>query len=231
MREIKPDQEIILAARMGSFAYGLDTEFSDVDVSGVYLDPPERFLGINYPSDKKLTVDNTSDDYDYSFCEVSKYCRLAAGGNPTVTEVMFSPEFITMTEAGKLLVDNRHIFLSQRARNSFAGYAYGQAKKLEARQGDFGSDLKKRYAKNARHLFRLFAEGRQVLEAGDLKLKVTAEERQGLFDLGELPWQELVKVFEEEDAKFKDIKSDLPLEPDMDAINDLCLQIRTLRSI
>lgn len=227
-REIKPQQDVILSSRLGSWAYGLNTESSDTDVIGVYIDPPERFLGLHPPTEKQLTVDATSDDYDYAYHELGKYCRLAAKSNPTVTEVMWADEYIVKTTAGQMLVDNRQLFLSQRARSSFGGYVKHQAELLQRRQGDFGSDMKKRYSKNARHLWRLFREGRELLETGTMRLRVTPEEREEIFAVGELPWEELAKLYLSEDEKFQNVKSDLPLEPDEDAINELLLEIRGL---
>lgn len=229
-RLLKDSQEVILSARMGSYAYGLDHAGSDVDHSGVYVEAPEAFMGLGFPADKKLTVDNTTDDYDYCYHEIRKYCGLAAGCNPSALEVMFSEEFITMTPAGQLLVDNRHAFLSGRARATFAGYARGQADLLERRQGDFGSDMKKRYSKNARHLYRLFREGRELLETGELRLKLTAQERVETFAVGEMPWQDLAKLFKDLDDQFKEVVSVLPEEPDQEFINQLVMEIRTMRT-
>lgn len=104
----KPEN-IILEGVTGSTAYGLATENSDVDIKGVYLLPTKKVLGLKFDP-AHTTVDNTDPDWVYH--ELGKFMKLVAGGNPTVSELLWLEEYTKLTPIGKLLVDNREIFLS-----------------------------------------------------------------------------------------------------------------------
>lgn len=220
MSKNKPEN-IILEAVTGSFAYGLNTENSDEDIKGVFVAPTKDVLGL-FPV--KETVDNV--DPDWSYHEVEKFINLAMKCNPTIIEMLFLDGYRILEKHGKMLVDNRHLFLSNIIYKSYGGYAISQARKLNARGDSFSSDTKNRYSKHARHCFRLLWQGRELLETGSLTVRVTPEQREELFRIGELPVYELVEKFEKEFAEFDKIQSVLPDEPDKQAINNLLLKIR-----
>ena len=136
-----------------------------------------------------------------------------------------------MTPIGELLVKNRDIFLSTPAvMNAYRGYAMAQAKKLSNRQAEgkegYDSSHKNRFAKNTRHTFRLLLQCRQILETGTLTVRVTPEQREWLFKMGEQTPETVVDTFIEEDKKMDDIISVLPNEPDWKKINELLFEIR-----
>jgi predicted nucleotidyltransferase len=217
--EYNRTMNIILEGITGSRAYGLETEDSDVDIKGVFVAPTRNILSLNPPAE---TIDQTKPDISYH--EVSKFIRLALKGNPTILELLFLDGYRVLTKQGKLLVDNRHKFLSNVIYHSYGGYAISQARKLNARGDSFSSTTKNRYAKHARHCFRLLQQGRQLLETGDLQVRVT--NRDELFEVGELPVAELVDRFEEEFKAFDQIRSVLPEKPDVEAVNEILLKIR-----
>jgi len=224
---MKPDT-IILEGITGSTAYGLNTENSDVDIKGIYLLPTSKVLEIGF-STEHTTVDHV--DPDWCYHEVGKFMRLVMSGNPTLTELLFLSEYTILTPIGKLLVDNRDIFLSTDAiRNSYSGYAFSQTKRLATRteQGldGYDSSLKNRFAKHTRHLVRLMIQCRQLLETGTLTVKVTPEERKYIFECGELPASEVIDLFMKLDSELKLVKSVLPEKPNLDKVNDILLRIR-----
>jgi hypothetical protein len=142
-------------------------------------------------------------------------------------------EYTVLSPIGKLLVDNRKIFLSTKAvTNAYRGYALGQAKKLSNRQEEglvgYDSALKNRFAKHTRHCFRLLLQCRQLLETGELNVRVTPEQREWLFKMGEQTPETVVDAFIAEDAKLEDIVSVLPDEPDWKAIDALLYKIRMM---
>lgn len=225
---MKPNN-IILEGVTGSTAYGLATENSDVDIKGVYLLPTREVLGINF-NPVKTTKDHVDPDWVYH--EVGKFMKLVAGGNPTLTELLFLEEYTKMTPTGQLLIDNRDIFLSTRAiTDAYRGYALGQAKRLSNRQaeglGGYDSSVKNRFAKHTRHCFRLLLQCRQLLETGTLTVKVTPEQREWLFKMGEQTPETVVDAFIAEDQKMEDIVSVLPDAPDWEKIDKILYQIRT----
>jgi hypothetical protein len=62
-----------------------------------------------------------------------------------------------------------------------------------------------------------------------MEVRVTPEHRELLFSLGELPFSEISKMFEDRDTKFKAIQSSLSEEPDKEWVNDLLVEIRKMR--
>lgn len=227
---MKPDNTI-LEGVTGSRAYGLDTETSDTDIKGVYLLPTSTILGIKFNPDH-TTKDHTDPDWVYH--EVGKFMKLVASGNPTVTELLFLTEYTQLNGIGKLLVGNRDMFLStQGVQKAYRGYALSQAKKLSARQKEgldgYDSALKNRFAKHTRHCFRLLLQAKELLETGTLTVRVSPEQREWLFRMGEQPPETIVDAFIAEDSKFDGMASVLPDHPDWEAIDKLLYRIRTRR--
>jgi predicted nucleotidyltransferase len=220
--------DVVLEGVTGSVAYGLDNENSDIDIKGVYQLPTAQVMSLRHNAEK-TTVVNT--DPDFAFYEIAKFMKLVAGGNPTVSELLWLDSYTHISPVGQLLIDNRKIFLSTPAvMNAYRGYALGQAKKLSNRQAEgldgYDSALKNRFAKHTRHCFRLLLQCRQLLETGELTVKVTPEEREWLFKMGEQTPETVVDAFIAEDAKMEDIVSVLPDEPDWEAIDALLYKIR-----
>lgn len=216
--------KIILQAIGGSHAYGLDTESSDVDRYGVFVEPLSSVISL-----KHFTESIVTNDPDVSLHEVGKFVRLAAQGNPTILDQLFMPEYEIMTWEGERLVKFRGLFLSKRIYKSYGGYAIDQVRRLNNRDdGSFSSEHRNRYEKHARHCFRLLQQGRQLLETGNLNVRV--DNREELFEIGKLPPSDLMTRFETEFKKFDQIETKLPDLPDYDKINDLLLAIRSVNN-
>lgn len=220
---MKPDN-IILEGITGSWAYGLATKDSDTDIKGIYITPTSKMLGLSMFRPKETIVHT---DPDRAYHEVEKYILLALKANPTVTELLWLDGYLVMTKQGKMLVDNRKLFLSSSyVRNAYTGYCFSQARRLNARGGTYGNGKNKRYQKHSRHLLRLLYQGKELLETGHLTVAVTPKMREELFAAGELPPEKLIDRFSEEIDKFNNIKSVLPDKPDYESINKLLIKIR-----
>lgn len=223
----KPNN-IVLEGITGSTAYGLNTENSDVDIKGIYLLPTTKILSIGFNLEH-TTIDNVDPDWVYH--EVGKFMKLVLNGNPTVTELLYLDEYTMLTPVGETLIENRSAFLSTPAvMNAYRGYAFSQAKRLNNRteQGmdGYDSSLKNRFAKHTRHCFRLLMQARQLIETGTLDVKVTSEQREYLFEMGEKTADEVVDEFMKQDLQFDLIKSVLPDKPDYKTLNNLLYEIR-----
>lgn len=212
---------VVLEGITGSRAYGLDTESSDTDIKGVYVAPTSEILGLY---NVKETIDHTDPDWVYH--EVGKFIQLAMKGNPTILELLYLDGYLELTKVGKMLVDNRHLFLSNVIYKSYGGYALSQARKLNARGGTYGSGRSNRYSKHTRHCFRLLYQGKELLETGSLTVRVTPRMREELFAIGQATPQEIIDRFEREFAEFDKIESVLPDEPNKEEINKILLKIR-----
>lgn len=111
----------------GSQAYGLSTPTSDIDKKGVIVGPKAWYLGFRGGPEQ---IENSA---DHVWFEVRKFMRLSAGANPTLIEVLWTePRFhLVMTKAGERLIAARQLFLSKRVKDSFAGYAMAQLKRIK----------------------------------------------------------------------------------------------------
>lgn len=223
----KPE-DIILEGVIGSKAYGLDTKNSDTDIKGIYLLPTKEVLSLNFDP-QHTTKDNTDPDWVYH--EVGKFMKLAMGGNPTVTELLFLDDYTYLTPVGELLIANRDAFISTKGvQKAYRGYAMGQARDLAKRFAEgkesYDSSLKNRYAKHTRHCFRLLLQARQLLETGTLNVRVTQEQREYLFEMGTKPVDFVVDEFMRQDSLLEDIPSVLPDLPDIERLNEILYDIR-----
>lgn len=110
----------------GSHAYGTNIEGSDVDIRGIATNTKEEIL---LGRDFEQVVNTDTDTTVYSF---KKIVNLLANVNPNTIETLYTREdqILYMNEAGKLLRDNRDIFLSKKCVYSFGGYANQQLRRL-----------------------------------------------------------------------------------------------------
>lgn len=119
--------KIVFLTLGGSYAYGTNVKTSDVDVRGCALNSKNDILGL---ASFEQVVNNETDTTIYSF---NKLVSLLLTCNPNTIELLgCKPEhYLLMTDIGKEMLDNKAIFLSQRAAKSFGGYATAQLRRLE----------------------------------------------------------------------------------------------------
>lgn len=119
-------QILIFKAIVGSQAYGTNTPDSDLDVKGVYIQDPFDVSSFNY-------VPQTIPDKDTTYWEVRRFLELAMSSNPTVLELLFTPEDCILYEHPlfTMIKEKRDLFLSKECRNSFMGYAKQQIYKAK----------------------------------------------------------------------------------------------------
>ena len=120
-------KNIILLGLGGSHAYGTNTPESDLDIRGVALNRKEEILtNQNF----EQFVNEETDTTIYSF---NKIITLLSNCNPNTIEILgLKPEhYLYLSPIGQELLDNSHLFLSQRAVHSFGGYANQQLRRLE----------------------------------------------------------------------------------------------------
>lgn len=120
------EQLKIFECLAGSHAYGTNTPESDVDIRGIFCLPEESFLGINSPPHQVGDKKN-----DIVFYELKKFVDLASGCNPNIIELLHMPDdcIRRKTSVMNKLIENRNLFISQKAIHTFSGYAYAQIKK------------------------------------------------------------------------------------------------------
>jgi hypothetical protein len=183
--EISPPPNILLSGIIGSTAYGLAHEGSDIDRIGTYAAPTSAFHGLHLPVGKAATW--VSSKPDATFHEAGKLVALLLKANPTVTELLWLDRYEVTTPEGRALIAIRQSFLSATAaRNAYLGYAEGQFKRLENRgDGSFSADTRKRTAKHARHLWRLVSQCGQLWGDGVLTVRLEGDDVMYCREFGE----------------------------------------------
>lgn len=121
----------IYMARVGSHAYGTNIEGSDVDYKGVCIETKEYFLGF-----AKQFEQLERKEPDTVVMSLRKFCDLAADCNPNIIEVLNVHEGDVMWSSpwGDELRERAVLFLSKKARFTFAGYAHAQLKRIKTRR-------------------------------------------------------------------------------------------------
>jgi hypothetical protein len=147
---------------VGSKAYGLDHDGSDVDRRGFYLPPAD--LHWSLPG----VPEQLESDDEECYWEIEKFIRLGLKANPNILECMYSPLVETCTPLAEELIDMRGTFLSRHIHRTYNSYVLSQFKKLE-------QDLRNKHAfrwKHVMHLIRLLLSGIVCLRQGFVPLRV-----------------------------------------------------------
>ena len=77
----------------GSHCHGLETETSDVDYGGVFIEPNELLLGLGDGYDEQINNETN----DITYWEFNKFMRLVSNSNPNALESLFvDDEFVTV---------------------------------------------------------------------------------------------------------------------------------------
>lgn len=178
----------ILQGVVGSHAYGLATSDSDVDRLAVHLGPIGDVLAFGLGKHQQTKASSNPDKTSH---DVAKFVSLCIAGNPTVTELLWLPEYEIHTKSGDDLVSHRESFLAaKRVHDAYGGYAFHQLHRLLNRHAEgkdgFSADTKKRTAKHARHLMRLLLQGSQLLREGRLDVRLTEDQAVYCRETGEI---------------------------------------------
>ena len=221
---------ILLSGIVGSTAYGLDHEGSDIDRLGTYAAPTVAFHGLHPPLGKDASYVTTAPDATYH--EAGKLAALLLKCNPTVTELAWLAEYETRTPLGDELIGIRQSFLSAKAvRNAYLGYSTAQFQRLASRDdGSFSSDTRKRTAKHARHLWRLIQQGTDLNACGRLSVRLDAAQVSPCREFGEKVAAgdlDIARAYlADAERHFDRDRSALPERPDTAAAEAWLLRVR-----
>lgn len=191
--------KIVIEGTVGSTAYGLAREGSDIDTLGVFVAPTRSVAGLEWHSSDETRV-TTGPDSTYH--EIGKFLRLALKCNPTITELLWLPDVRAVdSECGGRLLSVRRYLLSRRyVRDAYIGYAHQQIERLKRREdGTFSSDTRNRTVKHGRHMLRLLRQGAELLETGKLTVRVPDPEEYWAFD--NYTVDEMIKIYERERSR------------------------------
>lgn len=126
LKEKPLGNNIILLGLGGSYAYGTNTENSDLDIRGIATHNSEDIL-IRKGFDQ--VVNEATDTTIYS---LEKILNLLSNCNPNTIEILgLEPwQYLYTGYIGQELIKNKDMFLSKRAAHSFGGYATAQLRRL-----------------------------------------------------------------------------------------------------
>lgn len=140
---------LALLTLAGSRAQGTHHEDSDVDVAGVATPNRRQLIGLfdrieqhtdeadivplveHLAEAEKRIVEQTK--LEGTVFELRKFLRLVAEANPNLLEILFvrSSEVRFCSPQGELLLAHRELFLTEKCRYTFGGYAMSQLNRIQ----------------------------------------------------------------------------------------------------
>ena len=234
---------------MGSIAYGVAEDHSDMDVYGFAIPPRDwvfphlrgEISGFDETGPKfdqlqqhhmidKSALSGKGREYDLTIYSIVKYFRLLADNNPNIIDSLFVPRNCVLysTAIGEMVRENRQLFLHKGCWPRFKGYAYAQVHKMRTKVpegkrkdiiAEFGYDVKFAY-----HVVRLLNEVEQLLVEQDLDLSRNKEQLKAI-RRGEWTLEEVEQYFAKKERQLEQVYLDSTLRsvPDEKAVKDLLL--------
>jgi hypothetical protein len=216
-------EHVIYRCVVGSRAYGLDVEGSDVDRRGIYLPPAAMHWSL-------YGVPEQIEDAEAQECywELQKFLMLSLKANPNVLECLYTPLVEVATPIAEELLANRERFLSKLVYQTYNGYVLSQFRKLEQDMRTKG-ELK---WKHVMHLTRLLLSGIGILRDGRVPVAVGetdgARARLLAIRAGQIPWEDVdawrLELHQEFDGAHE--ASKLPDRPDYEWVNAFLIRSR-----
>lgn len=236
---------------MGSFAYGVSSDTSDMDMYGFCIPPKDMVFphlkgeiegfgrhkqrfevwqlhGVIDPEAKG----GKGEEYDFQIYSIAKYFQLCMENNPNMIDSLFTaPRCIKhITPIGQMVKDSRRMFLHAGIWHKLKGYAYQQLHKLRLKNPEEGSKrdlLIQQYGydtKFAYHIVRLMDQAEMVLNEGDLDLDRNRERLKAI-RRGEWTIEQIEEYFVNREKALQDAYDNTKLQkyPNEDKIRNLLM--------
>jgi len=249
---IKPPPFIIGGTQyltiMGSMAYGVSSDTSDMDLYGFCMPPKDmvfphlrgEILGFGFQTQRfdqfqqhHIIEKDIGKEYDLAIYNIIKYFQLVMENNPNMIDSLFTRENCVLfsTKIADHVRDNRKLFLHRGAWHKFKGYAYSQMKKMKIKNPDetsaryemvqkYGFDLKFAY-----HVVRLLGEVEQIMTEHDLDLMRNNEQLKAI-RRGEWTLEQVEQYFYDKEKSLEAVYSASTLRhsPDEPAIKKILVE-------
>ncbi len=232
---------------MGSVAYGVSNDDSDMDIYGWCIPPKEDIFphlvgeipGFGRQKQRfeqyvqhHIKDDEKNREYDITIYGIVKYFSLVMENNPNMIDSLFVPQHcvLSCTPAAQMVRDNRELFLHKGTYHKFRGYAHSQLAKIDSKSFE-GSEKRRAEVseygysvKFAYHVVRFLDEAEQILQEGTLDLLKSKEVLKSI-RRGEWKLQQIKDYFTEKEVYLKKLyeESRLPYSPDEGRIKQLLI--------
>jgi len=234
--------------QMGSVAYGVSSDNSDIDVYGFCI-PPKYMIfphlngeiqGFGKQVNKfeqfqkhHIKDQESRKEYDMTIYSIIKFFQLCMDNNPNMVDSLFVPRrcILHSTSIGEHVRENKNFFLHKGSWFKFKGYAYSQVHKMNIKKPDpnskryesiqkFGFDVKFAY-----HVVRLLNEIEQILVEHDLDLERNREQLKSI-RRGEWSQEQIINYFNDKEKSLEKtyLESSLPKCPNEEKIKALLLE-------
>ena len=235
---------------MGSVAYGVSSDTSDLDVYGFAIPPKEELfphlrgelIGFgthkarfaqyqeHHLHDASALADHGR-THDLTIYNIVDYFQLVMKNNPNMIDSLFTADtcVLHITRIGQMVREQRKSFLHKGAWHTFKGYAYQQVAKMAGTRNRTGKrkEIVEQHGfdlKFAYHVVRLLNEIETILTEGDLDLMRNREQLKSI-RRGEWTEQQIRDYFTRKEAELETLyqQSTLPWGPDEDKVKQLLL--------
>ncbi len=220
-------------SQMGSIAYAVSGDASDIDVYGVCFPPKDNLFPTlagdipGFGTQKQrfevwqqhhIKTRDGAKEYDFSVYSIVKFFQLCMENNPNMVDSLFTPRRCVLHISGAFepAREQRKLFLHKGSFHKFKGYAYSQLAKIRSKDSSanpkrqesinlYGYDVKHAY-----HVVRLACEAEQILVEGDLDLERNREQLKAI-RRGEWSLEYLERWFQEKERQLEQLAADSPL--------------------
>lgn len=230
---------------LGSNAYGVNDDDSDIDVYGFCIPDKDivfphlggvihRFgdQGRKYKTynDHHIKDVDKGIEYDITIYSIIDFFQLCMVCNPNMIDSLFAPRrcIIYTTQLGEYVRENRKIFLHKGAWHRFKGYSYSQLNMMKNKNAIGGRlELIEKYGydvKFAYNVVRLLNEVEQIMIEHNLDLERNREQLKSI-RRGEWTKEEVIEYFKKKENELETvyIDSDLQYSPNEKLIKKVLL--------
>lgn len=240
------EDNLILLTAHGSHAYQVNTKDSDFDVYGIVIPPKSEVFFTNdiigfgrtanlnnrFRTYQQHHIINDGTEYDFNIINIVDFFHLAMNCNPNWLEVLFTNfnSIFHITSIGKIIRDNRQLFLSKKVYYTMTNYAFSQIKAAKSKERiGKRKEVMERLGycpKMLYHCARLIDQAEQILLTGDLELGKNKEYLKAI-RREEVSYDEVVEKFHTAEKYLKKLYEEstaVPNAPDEGKIKDLLLR-------
>jgi predicted nucleotidyltransferase len=235
---------------MGSVAYGVSSDASDMDVYGWCIPPRDEVfphlrgevVGFGTPRPRfssyqehhlidPQALAGKGRSHDLTIYNIVDYFQLVMKNNPNMIDSLFTADtcVLHITRIGQMVREKRKSFLHKGCWHTFKGYAYRQITKMgnKERKSSKRQKMIEEFGFDVKfgyHIVRLLNEVEQILTEGDLDLMRNREQLKSI-RRGEWTEAQVRDYFTRKEAELESLyrESKLPVGPDEDQVRTLLL--------